>query len=346
MPRDGSGNFSFTNADFVAGTTISVTPMNAKFSEVATALTASIAKDGQTTAAADLPMGAFKHTNVANGSARNHYAAVGQVQDSAFAFGGNAVFTTSSNVYAITMAPAITAYASGQSFLFYASNTSSGSNAEVNVNGAGKKQIRGSDNRVLRGGEIVAGELQRITYDGTVFRMPPLPIEEYLESVTLAGTASSVAFTLPANYRAFNIYYDNVRSAGAGGDTLVCYMSATSTFAYASNYALAYSRGPSSEATATNFATGSASYITFALDGLVASTGNGRLAGRVLIYPGRTNVVGHLIADSISNTVFAAVPVSHRAHARTVTGVATSIQLRGLAADLLSGTFTLAGIRG
>ena len=83
MSRDGSGNYVLPAGNPVTtGTTISSTWANGTLSDVGTALTQSIAKDGQTVPTANLPMGGFKHTGVANASARTDYAAYGQVQDS------------------------------------------------------------------------------------------------------------------------------------------------------------------------------------------------------------------------------------------------------------------------
>lgn len=71
-------------------------------------------KAGQNSPTADLPMGAFKHTNVANATARNHYAAVGQVQDGDYIWlgttGGTAIAMTAS------ASPSVTAYKNGQKF--------------------------------------------------------------------------------------------------------------------------------------------------------------------------------------------------------------------------------------
>ena len=66
--RNGSGVFTVTNADFVSGTTISSSEMDANFSDVATGLTQSIAADGQTTITGNLPMNSKKLTGLAAGS--------------------------------------------------------------------------------------------------------------------------------------------------------------------------------------------------------------------------------------------------------------------------------------
>lgn len=47
MPRNGSGTYSLPQAPFVAGTTISSSAMNSDLSDIATALTGSLPRDGQ-----------------------------------------------------------------------------------------------------------------------------------------------------------------------------------------------------------------------------------------------------------------------------------------------------------
>jgi hypothetical protein len=79
MPRDGTGQYNLPNPAVVTGTAISSTDENATRSDMATALTASIARDGQTVPLANLPMGGFKHTGVANGAAATDYATFGQL---------------------------------------------------------------------------------------------------------------------------------------------------------------------------------------------------------------------------------------------------------------------------
>ncbi len=71
MSRNGSGSYSLPEAPFVFDTVISETAMNNNLSDIGAALTASIAKDGQTTPTADLPMGTYKHTGVTTGSGAN-----------------------------------------------------------------------------------------------------------------------------------------------------------------------------------------------------------------------------------------------------------------------------------
>lgn len=70
MARNGSGTYSLPSGNpVVTGTVISSTWANTTLSDIATALTASIAKDGQTTPTANLPMGGYKLTGLAAGTA-------------------------------------------------------------------------------------------------------------------------------------------------------------------------------------------------------------------------------------------------------------------------------------
>jgi hypothetical protein len=84
MSRNGAGTYTLPEAPFVFDTVISETAMNSNLSNIAAALTASIANDGQTPILANLPMSGFKHTGVSAASgtnageylARDYYAAL------------------------------------------------------------------------------------------------------------------------------------------------------------------------------------------------------------------------------------------------------------------------------
>lgn len=66
MSRDGNGNFSLTAGNpVITGTTVSSATHNTTMSDIANALTTSIASDGQTTPTANLKMGGFKLTGLA-----------------------------------------------------------------------------------------------------------------------------------------------------------------------------------------------------------------------------------------------------------------------------------------
>lgn len=80
MPRN-LGVFVPTSGTPVTPNSVaSSTDFNAFVADVGNELTNSIARDGQSPATADLPMGGHKHTNVANATANNQYATYGQLQ--------------------------------------------------------------------------------------------------------------------------------------------------------------------------------------------------------------------------------------------------------------------------
>ncbi len=174
--------------------------------DFATGINNCIAKDGQNAATADLPMGAFKHTNVANATARNNYAAVGQVQDGDFIWLGTAGGTTTA--LTASASPAITAYKAGQKFRLITASGSTGSTATphtLQINGiVGAKNIvnnQDSTNPTL--GTWVAGALMELVYDGTNFRITNDPGGwlTYTPTITItSGSISSITVS-EARYR-------------------------------------------------------------------------------------------------------------------------------------------------
>ena len=132
--------------------------------DIAGGLNSLLLKNGNNTPTANLPMATYKHTGVGNGSARTDYLAVGQLQDSAVNYAAATV--SSSNVYVATLSPAVTAYTTGMTvhLEFAAINTAS---ATINLNGVGAKTIKDVFGNALIGGELTAGGIMTLIYDGT-----------------------------------------------------------------------------------------------------------------------------------------------------------------------------------
>lgn len=87
------------------------------------------------------------------------------------------------NAYAIAPAPSILAYVTGQSFYFFAANANTGA-ATLDVCGLGVKGIQ-RDGLALASGDIDAGDLVCVVYDGTQFQMPPVsaPLPLYPDNI-------------------------------------------------------------------------------------------------------------------------------------------------------------------
>jgi hypothetical protein len=95
MSRNGSGTYSLPAGNpVVTGTTISSTWANTTLTDMANALTGSLASDGQTTASGNLNMGTNKITNMADGTASTDAASVSQVTTNVAITGGTIDGTT------------------------------------------------------------------------------------------------------------------------------------------------------------------------------------------------------------------------------------------------------------
>lgn len=80
MSRNGTGTYTLPAGNpVITGTTISSTWANTTFTDVANAITGSLAADGQTTATGNLKLGANRITGLADGIASTDAATVSQV---------------------------------------------------------------------------------------------------------------------------------------------------------------------------------------------------------------------------------------------------------------------------
>lgn len=144
MPYNGSGNYSAPSNSWnpaVGGTTISSADWNSLLTDLETALSTVITKDGQTTITANLPMSGFKHTGVntnSGSSSRSEYASGATLQDGGPVHAGTTGGT--STAYTASLTPAITAYAGGQRFTAK-TNAACGANPTINFNTVGAKKI-------------------------------------------------------------------------------------------------------------------------------------------------------------------------------------------------------------
>jgi len=111
-------------------------------------------------------------------------ATIAGVQNSTYTFAADA---EASDAYAITLAPAIAAYATGQEFTFTATTANTGA-ATLDVNGKGAKTIKKRHDVDLADGDIEAGQAVTVFCDGTNFQML---------SQVAAASASSSTFLLP-----------------------------------------------------------------------------------------------------------------------------------------------------
>lgn len=153
MSRNGAGTYSrVAGVPYVYNTVIDEVVVNAEMDDIATALTASLSKDGQTTPTANLPMGGFRHTTVGAATARTQYARAAEAQDNALAYLSSVAGT---NTITASAPLSMAAYAVGQEFDFTPAATNTAA-ATLNINsiGAGAVQLNGA---ALAGGELRSG---------------------------------------------------------------------------------------------------------------------------------------------------------------------------------------------
>lgn len=168
MPRNGAGTYSLPAGNpVVTNTTISSTWANNTLSDIGTALTQSLTKDGQTTSTANQPMGGFKFTGLGSGSAATDSINLGQAQSSASQM---LAAVSGTNTITASLNPTLTAYTSGQTFRFVASASNTGA-VTININGLGAKSITRNGTTALITGDILINALYEITYDGTQFQI-------------------------------------------------------------------------------------------------------------------------------------------------------------------------------
>jgi hypothetical protein len=174
MARNGSGTFvrlyDWTD-ERDAGNNIDSTKMDAEMDGMATALSGSIAADGQTTITANLPMATYKHTGVGAASASTDYARADQVRDSSLSILGS---VSGTDTITAAASPAISAYAAGQTFRFVAAGANTGA-VTLNVNSVGAKAVTKAGTTALVAGDIPANSIATVVYDGTRFQLLPMP---------------------------------------------------------------------------------------------------------------------------------------------------------------------------
>lgn len=110
--------------------------------------------------------------NVGNASARDHFAAAGQVQDASLIYAA----TSSNDTITASLTPAITAYATGALFVAKIGGTNTGA-ATINYNSVGAKNIRKgkTGSLAVSAGDLAAGRMALFAYDGTNMQLLNAP---------------------------------------------------------------------------------------------------------------------------------------------------------------------------
>lgn len=168
MSYNGSGTFQINTSGqpVVAGTVISSTAFNSLTSDLATGLSTAITKDGQTTVTANIPMSGFKITNLGAATVGTDAVRYSQIQSNT----DKLVTVSGTDTLTGSVTPALTAYAAGNLFSFVVANTNTTA-VTINIDGVGSKSITRTGSTALVAGDMVAGQVALIEYDGTRFQL-------------------------------------------------------------------------------------------------------------------------------------------------------------------------------
>lgn len=165
MARNGSGTYTLPAGNpVVTGAVISSATHNSTMSDIANALTGSLAANGETTPTANLPMGAFKLTGLGAGVAATDSLNLAQAQAQASNWCGTAGGTA--NALTLSPNPAISAYAAGQVFRFKSGAAPNSAATTVAISGLATVAIQ-SGGAACAGGEILASQWYEIIVDAS-----------------------------------------------------------------------------------------------------------------------------------------------------------------------------------
>ena len=187
-PYNGSGQYTLTAGQpVVAGTDILDSTFNTLTADLATALSTCVTRDGQSPPTTNLPMGSFKLTGLAAGTAAGHSVRFEQLQT-----GVNKLITVAGTGDVITgvMTPTYGAYTNGDMFTFIVGATNT-TNVTINIDSLGAKAIT-NGTTALTAGELTASRVVVVQYDGTQFQL----LNSYFVT-TATGTGNLVRATSP-----------------------------------------------------------------------------------------------------------------------------------------------------
>jgi hypothetical protein len=168
LSYNGSGTFQINTSGqpVVAGTVISSTAFNSLTSDLATGLSTAITKDGQTTVTANIPLAGFKITGLGAATVGTDAVRYSQIQSNT----DKLVTVSGTDTLTGSVTPALTAYAAGNLFSFVVANTNTTA-VTINIDGVGSKAITRTGSTPLVAGDMVAGQVAVIEYDGTRFQL-------------------------------------------------------------------------------------------------------------------------------------------------------------------------------
>lgn len=150
----------------VTNTTIESSWANTTLSDIATALSTCVLKDGTQTITANLPMSGFKLTGLAAGTAATDSARFGQLQANLYTY---LTGTTGTNTITASATPTLTSLTAGLAFRFIPANTNTGA-VTLQVDSTAATNVF-SNGSALLGNELKQNVPVEVFYDGTQYQI-------------------------------------------------------------------------------------------------------------------------------------------------------------------------------
>jgi hypothetical protein len=200
MARDGNGNYTKAEADFVGGSVINATAMNSNFDDIAVALTNSIAKNGETKVTGDIDFNSNKAVNVKDATASADATNLKVIQNRVGVHGTS----SGTNTITLTLSPAISGYVAGQEFTFKAGGTNTKATT-LNINAKGAKGVLTQQGLALTAGSIVKDKFYKVRYDGTSFILLDGIANELFGTVKPTALAPTDLLTIKSGSDYYNV---------------------------------------------------------------------------------------------------------------------------------------------
>jgi hypothetical protein len=196
MPFTGSTFNLIAGHPRAAADPLPVSFFNNTMTDFATGFSSVVKKNGDTTMTGNLPMGGFKVTGSADGSALTDLVTLQQLQKSYATLLGS---VSGTNTVTAAATPTITAYATGLSFILIPANTNTGA-VTLNINSVGAVNLQKNSNTALAAGDLLAGVAYNVMYrSGGYFElMGEAPATRLLATSGTAGTNTITATASPA----------------------------------------------------------------------------------------------------------------------------------------------------
>lgn len=212
MPFNGSGTYSvvYNFTTEAASAPIEIAKLDDQFTDIATALSNCMLRDGTGLPTATIDFNTQRITGLGNSTTVTGPTTISQFQTNGARTLGSVAGT---NTITGSLSPALAAYSAGIEIFFTPANNCTGATT-ININSLGAKAIVKGDGTALESGDLQASTIHHLIYDGTSFVLTN-PLSFSLINGTLSGTLSVTgALTLNGALTTDNTTADEVGFKG------------------------------------------------------------------------------------------------------------------------------------